>query len=324
MIKAAAAALACLAFACKGAATPAPPAAGCPPASGVALAQWSGGNAYQGTPEEPAWLVRLGFRPGDYEHEDALHPAPGPVPSYEISKLGLGPLPDQVWLFRPGAAPCPAKVASYVSERVDDGPISARISAVLTGCPAPAADETYPQAWISFAGGEPTGCELRVPVRTGQRTGVFDDDNTYSVAPLTAETELPAAWQSVAPDTDCGDGCAVLWAVDTVDSDPSISSVTITHLTLGPDACALEFTDRHGIYATAKDAAPTPLPLSPELALDGVLVDTRGPRVVLASGIDRWEVLDLDGATAPARSVQFFLRNEEDILWHSMAPYCGP
>lgn len=325
MIKLAAVAGSLGVFACGHPVVTAPSPAGCPSATQVALAQWNprviGSPAYAGGPRDAGWLVRLGFRGGD----DPLGPRPGPVPGYEIAKLGLGPLPDTVWLLRPALAPCPARVTGYLAERVDDGPVSVRISAVLAGCAPPGADERWPTAWISFAPTAPTGCALETPVRVGERRGVDPGDGTFTIPPRTDGSDLPAVWELAAPTEPCPD-CETLWAIDTVAAEPAISAVTVTDLGPGADACAREAHARFGVYATPKDGAPIAIPLDGALDLVGALVDPRGARVVLAAGVDRWAAHDLaaDGVAGDHRTVQYYLAPEEDGPWQSLAPYCGP
>ena len=288
--------------------TPTP--SGCPSAAAVALAQWNprtvvGSPPYRGTPKDAAWLVRLGYR--DDGADDA--PDPGAVPGYELAKLGLGPLPDQVWLLRPGLAPCPSRVTGYVAERIDDGPVSIRISAVLAGCAAPLDDERWPTAWISFAGAPPIGCRVEVPA-----------------ARTTSAEVLPDAWEPGAPTEPCDD-CTRSWALDAIDGEPAIDAVTVTDLAPAATACDAVHHDTYTIYAEPKDAPPVALAL-PTAAVDlaGALIDPSGLRAVLAIGVDTWAAYDVgaDGALGAGRTVQHFIAHEEDGRWHSLAESCGP
>lgn|GEM_PF-3373115 len=302
---------------------------GCPDATAVALAQWSprtvaGSPPHRGTPKDAAWLVRLGFR--EVGADDA--PDPGPVPGYQLAKLGLGPLPTDVWFLRPGLAPCPAKVTGYVAERVEDGVPIIRLSAVLAGCAAPADDEPWTAGWISFEGVEPVGCRLELPARIGARVGVAAADGTFAIPPLTVETTLPEVWDLAVPVADCA-GCETLWSVDAVAvADPAISAVTITDVVPGiAAACELDARTSYGWFATpSAGAAPVRLDLPEAYDLAGALVDPRGTRAVLAIGVDRWAAYDLgaDGALGAGRAVTYTTVSEEDLLWHSLAPYCGP
>lgn len=303
----------------------APAPEGCPPADLVALTSWNpratAAPPYQGTPREAAWLVRLGFR-----SEDAVDaPRPGPLPAYEVAKLGLGPLPEKVWLLRPALAPCPAKVTGYVVERIDDGAdVSLRISAMLTGCPAPADGDEWPRAWISFAAGEPTGCEVHLPAPVGARTGAETSD-TFTVPAATPESALPEVWAAFAPDA-C-EGCETLWSESAIAGEPAVSVVTITQIAPGhTGACDVEHTDSYGIYATPTGGTPAKLALADDVDLDATLADKRGTRVILTSGVDTWAAHDLstDGTLGTGRVVRHFIAHPEDNLWHSLAPYCGP
>lgn len=321
-------------LACGGPSNRGTPPGGCPPAEAVAFAQWSPGGAHAGAPAEDAWLVRLGYRdvPGEHGDDEVPAPptepvlAPGPLPGYDVAKLGLGPLPPTVWLLRAGLPPCAAQVTGHVVERFEDGPISHAISAVLAGCPGPT-DDSYAVGWISFAGGEPKDCRVELPAEVSRRTGVESEDGKYTIDP-SGESVVPAPWQVAMPQEPC-DNCAQLWSIETVAGDPAISAVIVTDVVLPIDpeggACNLETHTHFGIYATPKDGAPVPIPLE-DVSLYGALVDTRGARVVLGAGVDHWAVADVaaDGTPGASRTVQFFLKHEEDSLWHSMAPYCGP
>lgn len=317
-------------FACGGAPARDSPPGGCPPAGAIAFAQWNprtitGSPEWQGQPKDAVWLVRLGFRPGDAV--DA--PAPGAMQGYEVAKLGLGPLPDQVWLLRAGVATCAARVTGYVAERVDEtGVPQLRISAVLSGCATSSADDdAWQPAWVSLAGVEPIGCSVVAPAPAGERTGTSDGEDRFTIAPLTDATALPAAWTLAGPTEACP-GCERLWSISTTPSEPAVSVVTVSDVVPGDgDACSLEHRDAYGFYVTVAGAAPTRLPLEVDfLDLAGVLVDSLGTRVVLAVGPDTWVAHDLlgDGTLGNGRTVQYYQAHPESGMWHAMTPYCGP
>jgi hypothetical protein len=295
---------------------------GCPPAASVALASWHvdrlhGGATYPGSPKVSTWLVELGYRAGDAD--DA--PDPGPIERYEIAKLGLGPLPDDVWLLRPGLAPCAARITGYVAERLDT-PAWMRISAVLAGCPGPIEDDDWQLAWVSFDGAEPAGCRVLEPIDRGERLGVRGPAFDFTIPPLTAETTLPDRWDAVL-DPPC-DGCQTLWRLDATDGDPAIAELTVSDVEPIVDACAIVHHDHHGFYAVPEKGAPVAIPLGPDLQLVGALADARGVHVVLAAGIDSWAVYDVDadGVTGFGRTVQVAPPDDDNPLWSQLVPGC--
>lgn len=327
---------------CGGPTTQATPRGGCPSAETVALATWNPGGdepQYQGSPVEPAWLVRLGYREpaggrwGDDEGAPASSTEPvleaGPVQGYDIAKLGLGPLPGEVWLLRPELPACLGKIAGYVAVLYEDGPRSLGISAVLTGCPGPT-DDNFELGWISFAGGDPTGCSLVLPEKGTERAGAEADEGVFSIERAEVN-RIPSPWESTVPDEPCAN-CEQLWSVSAVSAEtgPVVAQVIVTDVVPPADdtpasACELETHTRAGIYAVGESGPPVHLGLE-DVGLHGALVDTRGVRVALGTGIDRWAAVDVlpDARPGASRTVQYFIAHEEDSLWLSMAPYCGP
>ena len=306
-----------------------PAPGGCPAAAHLGFAQWAAPRPPddKGTPDA-AWLVRLGHRvpaPGV--------PEAGPLHAYEVKRLGLGPLPPVVWLMRPGAAPCRGAIGGYVAELVDDGPRSIMISAILTGCPG--SGETVARGWVALGGDEPTGCEVRLPEPAGARLGQ-ESEAGFTVAPATEATRLPEALQQLTLAGACAAPCELLWSRETIAGDPALHAVVITRVVPGADACNLEVSNEHGLYATGPDGALRLL-RGPEAddggwaplgytTLAGALHDATGNRVVLAVGLDDWSAYDVDsdGRLGDGRTVQYFVAHEEDNLHLSLAPYCGP
>lgn len=300
---------------------------GCPSAAQVGFAQWARPQPAKGDRAvDAAWLIRLGERaagPGA--------PEPGPLQGYEVAKLGLGPLPPTVWLLRAGAPACAGTIAGYVAERVEDGPPSIMISAVLTGCPAGA--EPYARGWISLASAEPVGCEVRLPEADGARRA-DDPGGVVTVAAETEATRLPDRWLPFAPAGACAAPCTTLWSVETIAGTPALHALQIADVEPGPAACARAEDRAAGLYATATDGSLHPLrgaavdasgwaPLA-ETTLAGALHDGGGNRVVLAVGLDDWSAYDVsaDGALGDGRTVQYFVARTGDRLPDALAPTC--
>lgn len=302
---------------CGGVTPTAPAARGCPPATAVAMARWDEPGAWPGSARTAGYRVPLGFR----WDGDPTAPAPGPLPGYEVAKLGLGPLPPTLWLLRPGLAPCPAQVTGYLTERVDVGPISLAVVATLAGC-APADDLTAP-AWVSLVATEPVGCRLETPAPVGARTADTTDGG-FVVAPATED--VPAPWAGLDPDELCAGACERLWSVAAIASEPALAAVTISDVGAEGEVCAREAHTRFGIFATPVGQPPVEIATSAVVDLVGALVDDVGARVVLTHGVDTWEAIDVgpDGATGGRRLVQYEVAHEEDGLRHSLGPDCGP
>jgi hypothetical protein len=279
------------------------------------MAQWTEVSTQRGSPHVPTWLVALGAR--DAAAVDA--PAPGPMPSYEIAKLGLGPLPDSVALMQVGKPNCVGKVTGYLAIATDDPP-GRTIAATVEGCPAPTADDSG-LAWIAIAGAPPLGCELRTPTRRSEHVGSGDGDDFRVDEP---SATLDDAWRALAS-APCDD-CDRLWTVDTIDTTPAISSVTITDLAPGSRACDRAHGDTSGVYTRDTADLVHAIPPATPSVLVGALSDPRGLRVALFAGAGTWEAIDIagDGTPAAHRSVTYLVARDEQAWWPSLAPHCEP
>ena len=297
--------------ACGGPASTSPGATGCPPATAVALARWHDADRVGETGD---YRVPLGYRAA----ETPDTPVPGPVPSFVMSRLGLGPLPPSVWLLRPGVAPCAAQIAGYVAERrIDrDGGDGVELAAVLSGCAAP--DDDAALAWVSLVGAEPTGCRLVAPARVDARVASFDGD----AFALPEPAPLPEAWAALVTPAECDAPCERLWSIDELAGAPLLTEVVVTELESNLDVCAVAPVDRGGVFATVAGGAPIAIPLPLGIALDGALVDDSGTRVVLGRSASQWVAVDLFADGQPGARREVTITSGADQLPRSHAPEC--
>ena len=247
--------------ACGGPAVPMQPPTACPPALAVAPAQL----------DDDGYRIELAWR--GIASPDT--PAPGDVPGYVIARLGLGPLPASLWLMRPDRPACPARIAGYRAEPLDDGVV---LTARLDGCAGADAAAT---AWASLVGTDPTACQVLAPTQQTSDGAPPDAEAPADDAPL------PTPWDARLPPP-C-DGCTRRWALATIAGTPALGALTALDTDPGADADA---TCTRAIIAAG--AAPGPLTETRGVALVGALADAAGTRVALFVGPTRWEVVDVD------------------------------
>lgn len=301
----------------------------CPPASEVRYAIWSIPGAWEienGPPGMPAtgfWRFPVGFR-----QVDDGAPSPGPVAREDLDSLGLESVPDALYVLAPDAPPCRVQIAGYLGELVDDGVANVRVSAIATECPRPEAREM--EGWA--VPDDPAGCRLSLP---GARVATLLVEDATGVHLPASIPPVPSPYAAALPPQVCEPPCTTLWSIRVVDGPTALAEVWATYLVPGApdDRCNWEYEDHAGLYAVRTDGIARPLPYPaidlgdvPPRTLAGALVDASGTRVVLLTDHARWGAYELEpsGALGLGRMMETYFGVEEDGIFRSLAPNCGP
>lgn len=302
----------------------------CPAASQVRFARWATpddlvlGAGPSGIPTTGAWLVPLGFR-----RVEAGAPPPGPLEAERLGELGLEAVPETLHVLRAGAAACPTRVAGYVADLIEDGVPNVRISAITSGC-APA-DPRAERGWVALV--DPLACVLSLPVERGALRLVESDDGGTT---LPAElVPVPAPYAAALRPLPCEAPCGTLWRLWVAEGAWNVAELWIDAITPGPPDEPCNWVDIDGysaLYVVLDDGVARELPFPdvdgfrPPMTLAGTLGDESGTRVVLLDDHSRWGAYELDetGAFGVGRTVDEYLPTEEDGLFRSNAPNCGP
>lgn len=275
------------------------PGVGCPPASGVFVAEYV--SPPQGEQGHAGWalplhVVKVGtdVNKPDYAQIDAATAAAAGVPKP----------PTSVWLVPPNAPACKATIGSYYAAAVE-APPNISYGVELTGCPAPQSpDQAIAIVLVSDA--PPSECRVYPPQPIAARLGEVDKQNQWSRPKK--ETAIPPALEKVIPQRACtAPDCEKLWWVAevSIDNKPVAWSGAVNWLEIPPGAapesqCTWKADTFAGFFVAGPDGSPVAVTEGQEhpLLLTAVLADKSGPHVLLAEGTGEYTAYDLANGAA--------------------------
>lgn len=280
----------------KGGSGPAPATGvGCPPASSVYVASYLApeeGTKGQG---HTGWVLPLHDRMVDSLDSVPEYATIDPATAVSI---GVPAPPQNLWMLMPNG-PCRVTIGSYYAAAIDAPAKNIAYGVELSGCAPP--KDTAPETAIALASNEPPNqCLVYPPKPAGARLGEFDKDNHWTRP--TKQTEIPAAIAAQIPAHDCTPpACEKLWSIGHVEigGKPIAWSVAVNWLATGDEAKQCEWKAERfsGFFIAGPDGAPVKITDGQEHAvpLFGVLADSAGPKIVLASGPGEYTAYDYAG-----------------------------
>lgn len=308
---------------------------GCPRASAIRHAH------ARREPGAPRWGIALGRTELDEDQAtadalDALGDVPpATVTREELLALGFEPGPDVVWLLRTDGAPCRAAITSFTATRVVDGLANLRYEAVTTDCVGSERDGA--EAWVSDV--EPgSDCMLREPALAGSVELVVSADGDVTVPTTRAPVPAPFATHLPVPVVTYADvepevlaAAPVLWSMRRARGAPDVVELWVSHVFADPpdSPCSWLSADYAGLHLGTGEPIAWPStedePEGRPRTLAGLLVDGEATRVVLLTDHAWSGTYDLAGSTlTPGRALDEYIGHEEDGVFRSLGPYCGP
>jgi hypothetical protein len=297
---------------------------GCPSANGVFLASYATQEPGKG---RTGWVMPLYVPAGggsagsdlaDYTAiDDAAAKAAG-VPDVQAGNL---------WLVSGNVAPCLIKLGSHYLANIDG---HAAYGIELDGCPAPSDPQTA-TGLVLASQDTPTGCQFQSPQSAGARLGQMTGPKTWQ-AP-TQEKPIPPEIATLVPPHDCtAPGCEKLWGVGEikVGDKPVAWAAAVNWLTVGDPAntCDWKAERWSGFFVAGADGSPVQVTegLTHPLALSTMLLDQKGPRVLLAEGPGEYATYDLSPTGAKlGHHITWGTASDDD--WAAidhLGPQCEP
>jgi hypothetical protein len=271
--------------------------AGCPAAKDIYVASYVQQEPGKG---RSGWVMPL--------HTSAVQDA-SQVPEYAqldataANASGVPAAPQgSLWLITQSAPPCHVKLGSYYEGRLEGPPPSATYGIEVDGCPGPRnADEAG--GFILVSDQSPTACRFEPPQPVAARLGQMDAQKHWQHP--TKETPLPAPIAAIVPPHTCTPpACETLWAFAEVKVNNATVAWTgaVNWLQVGAPAeqCSWSNERWSGLFVpTSAGAVKVSEGQTHPLTLLATLVDSSGPKVLLAEGPGEFATYDIAQGSAP-------------------------